>query len=119
MRKLSIIAVALIATVLSGCTAYRPVSQPSGSSFVLTLDKNAYTILGQGSGEACMTHVFNIPTGGKNTYQDAVAQAVGSKGGDLLIQSSSDTVETFFPSTLFSFWGERCISVTGTVVKLK
>jgi len=119
MRKLSIIVVGLLSMALSGCTMYSPVGQPSGSAFSLKLDKSDYKILGQGSGEACMTHVLNIPTGGKNTYQDAVAQAVGSKGGDLLIQSSSDTIETFFPSTMFSFWGERCITVTGTVVKLK
>ncbi len=119
MKKITLIASGLLVSLLSGCTAYSPISQPSGSSFQLQLSTSDYTILGQGSGEACMSHILNIPTGGKNTYQEAVSKAVGSKGGDLLIQSSSDTVETFFPSTLFSVWGERCITVTGSVVKLK
>lgn len=119
MKKIILAGSAILGLALSGCTMYSPVSQPSGSAFHLELSRSDYKILGQGSGEACMSHIFNIPTGGKNTYQEAVAKAVGSKGGDLLIQSSSDTVETFFPSTMVSFWGERCITVTGTVVKLK
>jgi hypothetical protein len=98
---------------------YQPITQPSGSGLSLRMDKGDYTILGVGEGSACSSFFLGIPLGGENTYKKAVEKAVSSKGGDLLIQASADETLTYFPATFLSIYQQRCITVTGLVVRLK
>jgi len=94
---------------------YRPVNQPSGSLLKLDVSKADYELLGSGSGEACADFLLGLPVSGQNTYQKAVSRAVASKGGDILIQTSSDLKLTGIPI----LYEQHCISVEGVVVKLK
>lgn len=118
--RLIVLGLALSALfLLASCTMYMPMTQPSGSHLQLDMNKTDYTVLGVGEGTACASNFLGLPLGGKNTYQAAVNKAVGSKGGDLLIQSSADASMTFFPSTLWPLWQESCVTVQGLVIKLK
>lgn len=105
--------------LLASCSVYMPMTQPSSSQLQLDMNKTDYTVLGVGGGTACASNFLGLPIGGKNTYQEAVNKAVGSKGGDLLIQTSADYNMTFFPSTFFAIWQESCVTVQGLVIKLK
>jgi hypothetical protein len=83
------------------------------------MDRSDYTILGLGEGTACNDFLLGLPIGGENTYKKAVAKAISSKGGDLLIQASADETIRYFPAPFFCLYIKRCITVTGLVVKFK
>lgn len=102
---------------LSACSLYSPLSQPSSAVLQLKMNKEDYTILGTGSGISCSNSFFGFPSG-ENTYKEAVNQAVQSRNGDLLIQTSADLEQNYFPLPFFFFWSQSCITVQGLVVKL-
>ena len=109
------LAVALL--MLSSCSLYTPLSQPSGTALQLKMERQDYTILGTGSGISCSNSFFGFPSG-ENTYKEAVNQALQSRNGDLLIQSSADLEQNYFPLPFFYFWSQSCVTVQGLVVKL-
>lgn len=115
MAVAMLISIALL--MLSACSLYRPLSQPSSSTLQLRMDKQDYTILGTGSGISCSNSFFGFPSG-ENTYKEAVTKALQSRNGDLLIQSSADLEQNYFPLPFFYFWSQSCITVQGLVVKL-
>jgi hypothetical protein len=103
--------------MLSACSLYTPLSQPSSVALQLKMDRKDYTILGTGIGISCSNSLLGFPSG-ESTYKEAVNQAVQSRNGDLLIQSSADLEQNFFPLPFFFLWSQSCVTVQGLVVKL-
>ncbi len=118
-RILFLCAVMVVGLLMTSCATQRPVTMASGSVLQLNMDKDSYTILGTGTGQACASYFLGIPVGGENTYKLAVEQAIAERGGNMIIQSSVDRIQTYFPSTFFAISNKLCTSVTGTVIKLK
>lgn len=127
MRKLMLLAVLPLS--LASCTYYNALGNPSGSSLQFQVAPDKYTVLGPAEGEACAGYWFGsgaggvagsgaagggIPSGGKNTYQEAVKAAIKAKNGDHFIQIASD-----FKETWYLIYREVCVNVYGQVVKLK
>ncbi len=118
VKRISVlIALSGLLMMLSSCSLYTPLSQPSSSALQLKMDKQDYTLLGVGMGTACSNFFFGFPSG-EQTYQKAVNQAVQSRNGDLLIQTSADLEQNYFPLPFFYFWSQSCVTVQGLVVKL-
>lgn len=109
--------VSVLLMMLTSCSLYTPLSQPSGSVLQLKMERQDYTVMGVGSGTSCSNFFFGFPSG-EDTYKEAVNQAVQSRNGDLLIQTSADLEQNYFPLPFFYFWSQSCVTVQGLVVKL-
>ena len=118
MKNFMFLLAGLLALSLGACTTYTPLAVSSGSQLNAELPYDAYTIQGTGEGTSCGSFFLGFPLQGEEagTFKRAVNQAVSDKGGDLLINSTTDLSTTQF---LYFIYFERCVSVQGLVAKLK
>jgi hypothetical protein len=119
MSRAATLLLVLAVFSLSACTYYVPIASQSFSALSPQLPPDKYQILGSSEGSACASYILGFPTAGSNLMQAAVNQAVKSKNGDLFVTTSSDMRINYFPSTLFSFYQEQCVTLQGFVLKFK
>lgn len=101
--------------MLIACTSFVPVNQPSGSLMNFNIPNTEFKSLGIGEGRGCESAVFGFFTlTNEFAYQFAVDVAVKSKGGDILIQTSTDASYFVIPP----FYHKRCVVVKGVVLKI-
>ena len=110
----------VLSIFVSSCTTYLPLVNASGTVLQAQLPPDKFTILGTSEGTSCSSSFLGFPlVGTKNTYQNAVNNAIRSKNGDHFIQATSDASIFAFPIQYFAIYIEQCITVQGLVVKLK
>lgn len=105
----------VLVLLLAACTSFVPVNQPSGSLMNFNIPNTEFKSLGIGEGRGCESAVFGFFTlTNEFAYQFAVDVAVKSKGGDILIQTSTDASYFVIPP----FYHKRCVVVKGVVLKI-
>lgn len=116
MRRFFMLSFVLL-TVLTSCAVYQPRTNNTGGTIQAILPPERYTIAGSAEGTSCASFLFGIPVAGKNTYQDAIRNAIKAKQGDYFLQSSADEYDWFF--LIPQLYHERCMTVEGLVIKFK
>lgn len=89
MKKLLLLAAALFAFVLAGCSVITPLQMTVNESYLTHPD--AYTVLGQVEGTSSCAVLFGIfMTASNNGYAAAMEDAVRKSGADGLINCVAD-----------------------------
>lgn len=119
MKGLSTLLLVSFAILLNACTGYQPIWTHSGSSLRAELPYDKYTIMGTGTGTSCQKYFLGFNLDGSEeggTYRKAVRLAIKEKGGDHLINATSDISRTFI---IIFLYHEECVTVEGLVIKFK